>query len=115
MNTFQRVAKAVNTVVFPLLRLPGVGPLLGKGMTVISYTGRKSGKTFELPVSYSRTGESLRVGVAAPDKKNWWRNFEGAGGDVTVTLPEGPRSGHAVAARDDKGRIWVTIELVAAA
>ena len=114
MNTFQRVAKAVNSVVFPLLRVPVVGRLLGRGMTVLSYTGRRSGNTFELPVSYNRQGDSVRVGVAAPDKKNWWRNFEGAGGDVTLALPEGTRQGHAVTNRDDRGRVWVEISLAPA-
>jgi len=113
MNTFQRFSKAVNAaVVMPLLRLPGLSGLAGKSMTVLAYEGRRSGKSFELPVNYQRVGDNqLRVAVAMPDQKKWWRNFTGTGADLTVRLPEGERSGHAVATRDDRGRVLVAIEL----
>ncbi|WP_018178412.1 nitroreductase/quinone reductase family protein [Jongsikchunia kroppenstedtii] len=112
MNTFQRVAKAMNSVVMPILRIPGLSGLAAKSMTVLVYRGRRSGKSFELPVGYRRSGENtLQVAVAMPDQKTWWRNFTGDGADLTVRLPEGDRSGHAVATRDDAGRVLVAIEL----
>ena len=75
MNTFQRVSAAVNVVVQPLIGAPIVGKLLGRSMTVITYVGRKSGRTFSAPVSYKRKGDHVTIGVAMPDKKSWWRNF----------------------------------------
>jgi hypothetical protein len=81
-------------------------------MVVIRYTGRKSGKSFELPVGYRRTGDQLVIGVSMPDKKSWWRNFLGEGGTITfVGLDGRDRTGHAVANRDERGGVSVTAKL----
>jgi hypothetical protein len=46
----------------------------------------------------------------APDKKTWWRNFTGDGGPITLTNFDGAdRTGHAVAHRDERGRVTVTV------
>ncbi|AZG44456.1 nitroreductase/quinone reductase family protein [Gordonia insulae] len=111
MNRFQQSAAIVNRVVTPLLNLPGVRSLASSSMTVLHYTGRKSGKRFELPVSYRRDGDTVVVGVAMPDKKSWWRNFSGDGAPISLTLDGASRSGHAVSHRDDKGRVHVRIAL----
>lgn len=105
MNLFQRTSKAINAAFTPLLTAPVVGPLLGKSMVTISYTGRKSGKQFSLPVSYQRTGDEVTIGVALPDQKQWWRNFLGAGAPLTLAFPDGARTGHAVASRGEKGTV----------
>ena len=48
--------------------------------------------------------------VALPDQKQWWRNFDGDGGELTVLLDEQDRNGHAVAARVGKQvRVDVTL------
>jgi hypothetical protein len=48
----------------------------------------------------------------SPDNKVWWRNFLGEGGPITLLkLDAGDRTGHAVADRDDKGRVKVTVQL----
>jgi len=47
MSIFQRIAAAVNSVVQPLLRSPRWGRLVENRMTVITYTGRRAGRTFE--------------------------------------------------------------------
>ncbi|GAB2645672.1 hypothetical protein GCM10027169_12220 [Gordonia jinhuaensis] len=112
MTTFQRVSATVNKAVTPLLQLPGVNKVTGKAFTVLTYTGRKSGKQFQLPVNYRRDGDnSLTVFVALPDQKSWWRNFTGDGAPISVLLDGDQRSGHAVATRDDKGRVKVAITL----
>ena len=51
---------------------------------MIRYVGRRSGKTFEIPVGYRRSGGNLVIGVTAPDAKNWWRNFLGDGAPITL-------------------------------
>ena len=91
--------RGVNSVVLKLTRAPVVGPLMRKGFVEISYTGRRSGKTVSTPVNYRRSGDSILIGVALPDRKKWWRNFTGEGGPITLHLPGGDRTGHAVAER----------------
>ncbi len=111
MTLFKDGMAAVNRVVAPLLSAPVIGDKLGTTMTVLTYTGRKSGKEFSLPVMYRRSGDDVVVGVAMPDKKNWWRNFTGDGAPITVTLDGSERHGHAVSRRDDKGVVSVRIRL----
>lgn len=80
-------------------------------ITTITYTGRRSGKTFSTPVFYRRHGDVVTIRVAAPEAKQWWRNFLGAGAPITVQLPAGTCTGHATAIRNSDGRIKVRIEL----
>ena len=48
----------------------------------------------------------------APDSKNWWRNFLGDGGPITLVGFDGAdRKGHAVPHRDERGRVTVTVRL----
>ncbi len=103
MNTFQRTAKILNAAFTPLLSLPVIGPALGKSMVTISYTGRKSGKQFSLPVGYRRRGDEVVIGVAMPEQKQWWRNFLGEGADLTLHFADGDRTGRAVATTSEDG------------
>jgi hypothetical protein len=106
------LVRIVNGVAVGLINAPILGNLIGRGLVVVRYVGRRSGKTFEMPVGYRRTGEALVIGVASPDAKNWWRNFLGEGGPITlVDLDGADRTGHAVADRDDNGRVRVTVQL----
>lgn len=112
MNLFQKSAAAMNRfLVEPLMGVPILSRALGRSMTVLTYTGRTSGKTFSLPVMYRRAGEQIIVGVAMPDRKNWWRNFSGEGGPITATLDGTEHTGHAVSRRNAKGQVSVTISL----
>nr|WP_024806103.1 nitroreductase/quinone reductase family protein [Nocardia sp. BMG51109] len=103
--------RGFNRVVVTLTEAPVLGPLMGKSFVSISYVGRKSGKTFSTPVNYRRVGDEYVIGVALPDKKNWWRNFLGAGGPITLHLDGADRHGHAVADRDERGRVSVRVRL----
>jgi len=108
-NPFVRV---VNGVAVALMDAPVIGGLIRRGLVEIRYVGRKSGKTFDIPVGYRRSGESIVIAVGMPDKKNWWRNFLGEGAPLTVLGWEGrDRTGHATAVRDDRGRVSVTVRL----
>jgi hypothetical protein len=87
-------------------------PLFRRKFIVIRYTGRRSGKTFETPVAYSRRGDVVTIGVAFPDQKSWWRNFLGDGGPLTlVGLDGADREGHAVATRNDAGGVAVRVRV----
>ena len=86
--------------------------VVGRGLVVIRYVGRRSGKTFEIPVGYRRSGDDLIIGVASPDAKNWWRNFLGDGCPITLLNLDGrDRNGHAVSIRDARGRVSVKVRL----
>lgn len=88
----------------PLLGVPVIGGLLGRSMTQLTYTGRRSGTTFRLVVSYRRRGDDeVTVGIAMPDKKTWWRNFYPDPGPILVRLDGIDRPGTAVATRTAKG------------
>ncbi|MGW0043998.1 hypothetical protein [Rhodococcus sp. NPDC003348] len=111
MSAFSRAAAFANRLVVPALSLPVVGRMLGRGIVVVGYTGRRSGSRVELPVSYRREGDELLIRVAMPDQKSWWRNFTGDGGQIEVQLPEGTRTGHAVSSRDAAGAVTVAVDL----
>ncbi|MGV9711356.1 hypothetical protein ACWDTI_11900 [Gordonia sp. NPDC003424] len=111
MNTIQRGAALFNKAVIPLLGLPGIRSVTQGSFTVLRYTGRKSAKRVELPVQYRRSGNMVIVGVGAADNKNWWRNFTGEGGPISLTLDGQERSGNAVSGRDENGNVQVRIAL----
>lgn len=106
------VVRIVNDAAVFRINAPAVGRLIGRGLVVIRYVGRRSGKTFETPVGYRRSGGDLIIAVTAPDAKNWWRNFLGEGGPITLLNLNGQdRNGHAVANRDARGRVSVTVRV----
>ena len=87
-----------------------LGPLVSRYITVVTYTGRRSGRTFSTPVGYRLSGDVATIRVMLPDAKKWWRNFTGEGGPLTLDLPGGARTGHAVALRSGKNRVQVTVQ-----
>ncbi|MGF0312906.1 nitroreductase/quinone reductase family protein [Rhodococcus sp. IEGM1428] len=109
MNTFQKSAAAFNRVFMVVMKAPVLDRVLGRSMGILTYTGRKSGKKISLPLAIDRKGDHLKVRVAMPDKKNWWRNFTNDGGRVDVDLGGVQYTGLATATRDDRGRVFVDI------
>jgi hypothetical protein len=106
------VVRAVNGLAVVLLDAPLLGRLVRRGLVQVRYVGRRSGNTFQIPVGYRRSGDTITVNVAMPNGKNWWRNFLGDGKPLTfVGLDGRDRIGHAVAARDERGRVSVTARL----
>ncbi len=105
------IVPAMNAVAAKLIDVPLVGNIVGRNLVVISYVGRRSGKTFSIPVNYRRVGDEIVIRVGLPDAKNWWRNFLGDGGPIALRLNGANRTGHAVATRDDRGRVTVTVKL----
>ncbi|MGW3961802.1 hypothetical protein ACWED2_18405 [Amycolatopsis sp. NPDC005003] len=107
----KKAVERVNTCVGALRTSPRWGPLVRRHLTRISYTGRRSGRTFSTPVAFQRAGDVVTIRVAMPDAKSWWRNFTGDGAPLTLELDDTDRTGHAVARRDGKGRVTVTVDL----
>jgi hypothetical protein len=87
------------------------GEYVRRHITVVTYTGRRSGRTFSTPVGYRRAGDIVTIGVRMPDAKKWWRNFLGEGGPLSLDLDGTGRTGHAVARQDQKGRVEITVRL----
>lgn len=106
-----RLVRPVNACVTALRASPRWGRLLRRRMTVVTYTGRRSGRTFSMPVAYRRSSETVAITVALPERKRWWRNFTGEGGPITLDLDEGVRTGRAVAKADSRGRVTVTVRI----
>jgi hypothetical protein len=104
--------KAINALFVGLIDAPVVGGLVRRGLINIRYVGRRSGKTVQTPVGYQRSGDTITIRVSLPDGKSWWRNFLGEGGPITLLKLDGrDRTGHAVANRDERGRVKVTVQL----
>jgi len=105
------IVPAMNAVAAKLIDVPLLGNVVRRNLVVISYVGRRSGKTFSIPVNYRRAGDEVVIHVGLPGAKTWWRNFLGDGGPITLRLNGTDQTGHAVATRDDQGRVTVTVKL----
>jgi hypothetical protein len=106
------VVGIVNGLFVALIDAPVLGAVVRKAMINIRYVGRRSGKTIQTPVGYRRSGNTITINVMAPESKTWWRNFLGDGGPITLLRLDGAdRTGHAVAQRDEQGRVAVTVTL----
>jgi len=105
------IVPALNAVAAKLIDVPLLGNIVRRNLVVISYVGRRSGKTFTTPVNYRRVGDEVVIHVGLPSAKTWWRNFLGDGGPITLQLNGTNQTGHAVATRDDQGRVTVTVKL----
>jgi hypothetical protein len=107
-----RASPVLNAPVAAIAASPRFGGALRRSVTVVTYTGRRSGRTFSIPVAYRRRDdENIDIGANLPEAKTWWRNFLGDGAPLSVTLDGVERAAHGVAHRDDKGRVTVQVRL----
>ena len=111
VRRIMRAAPLFNAPVTALANSRLLGRLIGRNVALITYIGRRSGRTISMPVAYRRSGDELHVAANLPDAKTWWRNFLGDGAPVSVRVAGVDRSGHAVAQRDADGRVTVRIRL----
>jgi hypothetical protein len=112
LRLFMRAAPLFNAPVAAIAASPRFGARLRRSVTQITYTGRRSGRTFSIPVAYHRRDNGdIEIAPNLPEAKTWWRNFVGDGGPISLALDGIERSGHAVAHRDDKGRVTVRVRL----
>jgi hypothetical protein len=88
-----------------------LGRLVSGNIAMLTYTGRRSGRTVSLPVGYQRRGDEVTISVNMPDAKTWWRNFLGDGAPLTLELDGRDIGGHGVAQRDPNGRVAVNVRL----
>ena len=106
-----KAAPLLNAPVAAMATSRRFGPIVGRNVAIITYTGRRSGRTFTTPVAYRRSGDEIEIAANMPDAKSWWRNFLGDGAPLTVRLEGTEQPGHAVAQRDQHGRVTVRVRL----
>jgi hypothetical protein len=106
-----RAAPLFNAPVAAIAASPRLGKMLRRNVTVITYTGRRSGRTISIPVAFRRDRDEIAIAANMPDAKTWWRNFHGDGAPMSLTLDGIEHSGHAVAHRDENGRVNVRVRL----
>ena len=69
--------------------------LLSRGLTLITVTGRRTGRRYTIPVGYLETSDGVVVLVGDAPSKTWWRNYLDPG-PIEVRLRGVPRVGCAV-------------------
>ncbi len=80
MSETTTIPPIINKAMKFVLGSPAHG-LVSKTVLLISFTGRKSGKTYTTPVSYSQTGDQVSIFTHA----SWWKNLHG-GAPVTLRI-----------------------------
>jgi len=96
MSQTPTVPPFVNHTMKFVLRSPIHGAV-SKFTLLISFNGRKSGKTYTTPVSYSQNGDQVTIFTHA----NWWKNLRG-GASVTLRIRGMDVRGVAEPVADDK-------------
>jgi deazaflavin-dependent oxidoreductase (nitroreductase family) len=80
MSQTPTIPPLVNKTMQFVLRSPIHG-LVSKSVLLITFTGRKSGKIYTTPVSYSRSGDQVTIFTHA----TWWKNLR-SGTPVTLCI-----------------------------
>jgi deazaflavin-dependent oxidoreductase (nitroreductase family) len=89
-----------NPIVILLLHSP-LHSFMDKSTILITFTGRKSGKKYTIPVSYVRDGDRLMM--ISQREHSWWKNLRGSA-QVTLYM-----QGRALKAR---GEVFTDAETI---
>jgi hypothetical protein len=107
---FVAMNRTVNVGLRALLRSPAHRLASGR-LALITYTGRRSGREYTIPVLYKDKGDEVTIGVGWPDRKVWWRNLTGEGGPVRLVVRGQELEGHAVATWDGERDALVRVRV----
>lgn len=80
----------LNSLMNAMLRTPGLQRAAGRSTALLTFKGRKSGRTFVTPITYVRVGRE--VYLTCHHQRQWWRNLEAD-----------PRVGIRLAGKDYRG------------
>ncbi len=80
MSEAPTIPPFVNNTMKFILRSPAHG-MVSKTVLLITFRGRKSGKTYTTPVSYSQVSDQISIFTHA----NWWKNLR-RGTPVTLRI-----------------------------
>lgn len=95
----QAMPPLLNKTMKFVLRSP-MHRMISNYLTLITFTGRKSGKTFTTPVSYFQKDGQVYIFTHA----NWWKNLQG-GAQITLRLRGKGVQGIAQSIAEDKQTI----------
>jgi deazaflavin-dependent oxidoreductase (nitroreductase family) len=80
MSETPTIPPYVNSAMKFILHSPMHG-MVSKTLLLITFTGRKSGRTYTTPVSYSQNGDQVYIFTHA----DWWKNLR-SGSSVTLHI-----------------------------
>ena len=89
--------KIANPIVKALLRSP-LHKIASGSLTLLHFTGRKSGRRFVTPLSYVRNQDT--VWLLSAHSTRWWMNLRGGDAAVTLEIARTTYTG--------KARLWET-------
>jgi hypothetical protein len=95
-NNFYRYF--LNPVMRGLLRSPLHG-ITSRNIGIVHFTGRKSGRKLNTPLSYTREGNVVRL--LSNHNTRWWLNFRGNGVKVEMEIARKRYPGTAVLLEGD--------------
>ena len=99
MSETPTVPPIVTSAMKFVLRSPVHG-MVSKTVLLITFTGRKSGKTYTTPVDYSQDGDQVNIFTHA----DWWKNLRG-GAPVKLRIQGREIQGLAEPVAEDKGAV----------
>jgi hypothetical protein len=83
MNIEKWLYKTLNPVMTALLRSPLHGIASGT-IALLHFRGRKSGRDFVTPLSYTREGDTVRL--LSAHSTRWWMNLRGDSVPVSIEI-----------------------------
>ncbi len=101
MSQTMTMPPILNNTMKLVLRSPLHG-MVSKTTLLITFTGRKSGKTYTTPVSYSQNGDQVTIFSHA----TWWKNLRG-NSQVTLRLRGREVRGLAEPVAEDKHAVAI--------
>jgi hypothetical protein len=96
------VPPGLNAFMKFMLRTPLLHNLVSSKVMLITFKGRKSGKTYSTPVSYYQEGNTVLAFTNS--QRLWWRNFID-GNPITIRIKGKNLTGTGTAVVDDKEAI----------
>ena len=93
----------MNKIANPFVRFIIRSPfhrMMSDNVLLITCRGKKSGRSYTLPVNYAQVGNTLYIVPGRPEQKTWWRNLCG-GAPVTLTLHGKTMCGSALVLQGD--------------
>jgi len=97
-----------NPIMKAILRSPLHG-LLSGSMMLVTYTGRRTGKTYTMPVNYVEIGDAVLV-TSLPER-SWWRSLRG-GAPVLLHLRGAQVSAVASVLEDEASQSAALLNIV---
>ncbi|MFN8374183.1 MAG: nitroreductase/quinone reductase family protein [Anaerolineae bacterium] len=100
---------SMNTIMAIWLRIPLLHRIVSKRLTLLSFTGRKSGHHYAIPVGYARKDDT--VIILTKRFRSWWRNFQKAM-PIDLWLEGKRRHGEAQALIDETTMMPLVVEML---